>query len=433
VVEPVNDIPTLDPISNIVTAENSPVQFLVLGGINASGAEARFIRLHVTSSNRQLISTASISRLAELGDDSRLLGFAPNPDQYGVTTMTVTVEDTGLDGDLNTPEDNATFSRSFDITVTPDADEPPAQPLFVSRMYVHETLSADTLATYRIPAVNINGEPVNGLKTRIAGVSSDAAIIPDATTLYGATDVASSLSFTPGVGAHGRVTFTINVEDGGSDNDLATVEDNRTATHLAEVTVLEIIADSGSAILSQDSESNVYADTQPITLDEEQAQTDINGFAAIGAESTFAGNAVLVQREGTTYRLVAKNTWQIIGMFDSLQNTSSTVLSPVAREPVEFALTVVPGAYVIDSLSNPTLTVHRGQKVTFDLNVAGHPFYLQTTGGGYSPANVYTDGFSGNDQTSGRYEWIVPEDAPDELFYQCEFHPVMFGKIVVVD
>lgn len=300
-------------------------------------------------------------------------------------------------------------------------------------MYVHETLSTDMLATYRIPAININGEPVNGLKTRIVGVSSDAAIIPDATTLYGATDVASSLSFTPIAGAQGRVTFTLNVEDGGPDNDLATVEDNRSATHLAEVTVLEIIADSGSAILSQDPESNVYANTQPVTLDEQQAQTDINGFAAIGAESTSAGNAVLVQREGTTYRLVAENTWQIIGMFESLQNTSSTVLSPVAREPVEFALTVVPGAYVIDSLTNPTLTVRRGQKVTFDLNVTGHPFYLQTTGGGYVPANVYTDGFSGNGQTSGRYEWIVREDAPDELFYQCEFHAVMFGKIVVVD
>jgi plastocyanin len=29
--------------------------------------------------------------------------------------------------------------------------------------------------------------------------------------------------------------------------------------------------------------------------------------------------------------------------------------------------------------------------------------------------------------------WIVPADAPDELYYQCEFHPVMFGKIIVVD
>jgi len=65
--------------------------------------------------------------------------------------------------------------------------------------------------------------------------------------------------------------------------------------------------------------------------------------------------------------------------------------------------------------------------------VPGHPFHLQTTGGGYAAAAVYTQGFSGDGQTSGQFEWIVPDDAPDELFYQCEFHPVMFGKIIVVD
>ena len=105
----------------------------------------------------------------------------------------------------------------------------------------------------------------------------------------------------------------------------------------------------------------------------------------------------------------------------------------MARQPVEFALTAIPGAYVIDSLTNPPLTVHRGQKVTFDLSVTGHPFYLQTTGNGYVPANVYSEGFTGNGETTGRFEWIVPEEAPDELFYQCEFHPVMFGKIIVLE
>ena len=288
--------------------------------------------------------------------------------------------------------------------------------------------------SYRIPAVNINGDPVNGLKTRVTGVSSNVAIIPHTTTLYNATDVASFLSFTPAAGAFGRVTFTINVEDGGLDDDLTTVEDNRSATHLAEVTVLEIIADSGSAILSQDPESNIYADTQPITLDEQQAQNDINGFVAIGAESTSVDNAVLVQREGTTYRLVTENTWQIIGMFDSLRNVSSQVLDLSAREASStLNVDAVAGAYWINGVNNPTLIVRRGQAYTFNLNVAGHPFWLQTTGSGYQEANVYSSGFTGNSQTTGEHQWVVSEDAPDEIFYQCEFHPVMFGKIIVVD
>jgi hypothetical protein len=50
-----------------------------------------------------------------------------------------------------------------------------------------------------------------------------------------------------------------------------------------------------------------------------------------------------------------------------------------------------------------------------------------------SPAHIYSRGFSGNGQTSGEYEWVVSQDAPDELFYQCKFHSVMFGKITVMD
>ena len=91
------------------------------------------------------------------------------------------------------------------------------------------------------------------------------------------------------------------------------------------------------------------------------------------------------------------------------------------------------GAYEINGVNNPTLIVRRGQAYTFNLNAAGHPFYLQATGNGYQSENTYSGGFIGNGQTSGEYEWVVPQDAPDEIFYQCEFHPVMFGKIIVVD
>ena len=91
------------------------------------------------------------------------------------------------------------------------------------------------------------------------------------------------------------------------------------------------------------------------------------------------------------------------------------------------------GAYEINGVNNPTLIVRRGQTYTFNLNTPSHPFYLQTTGNGHQSADIYSRGFSGNGQTSGEYQWVVPQDAPDELFYQCKFHSVMFGKIIVMD
>ena len=47
------------------------------------------------------------------------LAFTPAPGQSGSETITVTVEDGGVDNDLDTPGDNATFSRTFDVIVTP--------------------------------------------------------------------------------------------------------------------------------------------------------------------------------------------------------------------------------------------------------------------------------------------------------------------------
>jgi len=48
-------------------------------------------------------------------------------------------------------------------------------------------------------------------------------------------------------------------------------------------------------------------------------------------------------------------------------------------------------------------------------------------------ANVYTGGFDGNGHTFGRHEWVVPADAPAELFYQSGLDDQVFGKIIVVD
>jgi hypothetical protein len=434
VVESVNDQPTLNPVSNLVLAEDSLTQVLDITGITAGGSENQPLQVTALSSNPSLILHPAVASRAALGSDARLLTVTPLPDQYGIATVTVTVEDGGLDLDLNTAEDNATFSQTFDVTVTPDTDNPPSPVTPHGKMFIHETLSGDSLVSYQLPAVNVNGEAINGLFNRITATSSDTALIPDPTVLFASADVPSSLSFTPVADANGTATLSIQVEDGGPDNDFATTEDNRRATHQVEVNVLEVISNQGSAILAKDSTENLYVNTQPVVYHEQQAQSNIAGFAAIGATSENGENTLLVQRSSVTNRLVTDDAWRINGLFDSLRNESSPVLDLSARE-VSSTLNVVAisGAYEVNGVNNPTLIVRRGQTYTLNLNVAGHPFYLQTTGSGYQSADAYSGGFTGNGQTSGEHEWVVPQDAPDEIFYQCEFHPVMFGKIIVVD
>jgi hypothetical protein len=301
-------------------------------------------------------------------------------------------------------------------------------------MVIHETISGDQLVSYHLPTVNVNGEAINGLFNRITATSSDTALIPDPIVLYASADVPSSLSFSPVPDANGTATLSIQVEDGGPDNDFATTEDNRQATHQVEVNVLEVISKQGSATLAKDGSENLYANTQPVTYQEQQVQMNIAGFAAIGVTSEGGENALIVERSSVTNHLVTNDAWRINGLFDSLQNESSPVLDITAREVSStLNITAVSGAYKINGVNNPTLIVRRGQTYTLNLNVAGHPFYLQTTGSGYQSANIYSDEFTENAQTSGEHQWVVPEDAPDEVFYQCEFHPVMFGKIIIID
>jgi hypothetical protein len=434
-VAPVNDTPTLDSVADMVLPEDSLTQVLDITGITAGGSENQPLQVTALSSNQSLVLHPTVTSRPALGADVRLLTVTPLPDQYGIATITVTVEDGGLDLDLNTAEDNAIFSRTFDVTVTPDTDNPPSPVTPHGRMFLHETLRGNSLVSYHLPAVNVNGEVINGLPNRITVTSSDTALIPDPTVLYASADVPSSLSFTPVANANGTATLSIQVEDGGPDNDFATTEDNRQATHQVVVNVLEVISNRGSAILAKDNTENLYVNTRPVVYhDQQQAHSNIAGFAAIGATSEGGENALLVERASVTNRLVTDDAWRINGLFHSLQNESSPVLDLSARE-VSSTLNIVAvaGAYEINGERNPRLVVRRGQIYNFNLNVADHPFFLQTTGNGFQPENTFNRFFQGQGRTAGEYMWIVPVDAPDELYYQCEFHPVMFGKIIIVD
>ena len=68
------------------------------------------------------------------------------------------------------------------------------------------------------------------------------------------------------------------------------------------------------------------------------------------------------------------------------------------------------------------------------MNASGHPFHIQTVSGAYSSGNLYTTGVTvtGNRET-GTITFVVPLDAPDLLYYVCESHSAMNGKIIISD
>jgi hypothetical protein len=89
-------------------------------------------------------------------------------------------------------------------------------------------------------------------------------------------------------------------------------------------------------------------------------------------------------------------------------------------------------SYRIDGATNPTLNLIRGQTYTFNINAAGHPFWIKTVNS-TGTANAYNDGVTGNGTDVGTLTFVVPLNAPASLHYNCEFHASMNGAINVSD
>jgi hypothetical protein len=90
-------------------------------------------------------------------------------------------------------------------------------------------------------------------------------------------------------------------------------------------------------------------------------------------------------------------------------------------------------SYVFDGngltgAENPDLTLERGKTYTFTVDASGHPFFIKTVQGNTN-ANAYNSGVNNNGTQSGTITFVVPMDAPDILYYNCQFHEVMTGTI----
>jgi hypothetical protein len=118
----VNDLPTLDTIANRTINEDAGQQTVNLTGISAGGGETQPLQVTATSSNTTLIPNVTVGYTSP--DTTGLLTFTTPQNLNGSAVVTVTVTDGGLDGNLATTGDNATFSRSFTVTVNPVNDPP---------------------------------------------------------------------------------------------------------------------------------------------------------------------------------------------------------------------------------------------------------------------------------------------------------------------
>ena len=111
--------------------------------------------------------------------------------------------------------------------------------------------------------------------------------------------------------------------------------------------------------------------------------------------------------------------------FQVAQNAKETVNLRVGNKGLSY--------YVINQQPNPTLTLVRGNTYVFDLNFTGDfPFWIKTEQV-LGTGNAYDSGVTRNGSNFGLVTFVVPQDAPDTLYYVSENQTNLRGTFSVVD
>ncbi|WP_254508483.1 lamin tail domain-containing protein [Anatilimnocola floriformis] len=190
---PVNSLPTINAIGNRLISENVGTQVVNLSGITAGG-ESQALQVSAVSNNTGLIANPSITYTSPNATGS--LSFAPQANQTGAATITVTVRDAGYDGSFNTADDGVT-STTFTVTVAPN-NYPPV---------THDSTEQVTFNTpiSRVFPANDPDGPV---------LTFAIVMLPSFGTISGFNTATGAYTYTPNAGTTGLDVVMFSVTDG---------------------------------------------------------------------------------------------------------------------------------------------------------------------------------------------------------------------------
>jgi hypothetical protein len=159
---------------------------------------------------------------------------------------------------------------------------------------------------------------------------------------------------------------------------------------------------------------------------------DLTGYAT----ETYVGTAISNLVDTAPETLNTLN--ELAAALGDDENFATTVSTSIASKlslsdpAVDYYITNSgSGAYVVNGVDNGLITFEKGKKYRIHINASGHPFWIQTVSGGYSSSNVYSTGITNAGEDVGHIIVELPQNAPDNLYYACEFHSSMKGPISV--
>jgi predicted outer membrane repeat protein len=227
-VRPVNDPPTLAPLSGLALEENAPQQAVSLTGITAGGGESQPLGVAATSNSPDLLPDLSVQYSSPQADGT--LTFTPAPNRSGVAYVTVTVTDGGLDGRLDTEGDNASLAQKFTVIV--NAVNPPTLDAIGNPPRVNQDAGEQSVG---LSGITTGGQA--DAELAVTASTDNTALITALRVAYTAPAETATVFYTPSPGQSGTAQITVTVTHGGTDRRLATPEDNKSFSRSFTVTV----------------------------------------------------------------------------------------------------------------------------------------------------------------------------------------------------
>jgi hypothetical protein len=223
-VEAVNDLPTLDTLSNLSIDEDAGPQSVPLFGISSGASnETQTLTLTAISSDPSIIPNPETAYTT--GDSSGTLNFTSLANTYGPVTLTVTVDDGASSNNIVT--------RSFTVTVISSNDLPRIQ----------DIPDATTLEDTLIGPIHFTIEDIETSATNLSVIatSSDTNLVPIVNIALDGEGTNRTLNILPATNQSGVVTITLTTTDG--DGGTASDSFTFTVTAVNDPPTLDVIAD----------------------------------------------------------------------------------------------------------------------------------------------------------------------------------------------
>lgn len=186
------------------------------------------------------------------------------------------------------------------------------------------------------------------------------------------------------------------------------------------------------------------------TLSNVSLSSQVTGILPVANGGTGTSTPGLVQGtnitiSGTWPNQTISSTGSGVSTFAALTDVAGLTIDQIYLPAITRLNTTANGSssYSFDQYAstNPTIYAINGTTIAFNLNVSGHPFLIQTSGGvnyntgliHVSTTGVVTSGASAQGQTSGTLYWKIPTSISGNYRYICSIHGGMTGTITIKD